>query len=85
MQNVYGKQENKHIIPCAGKNKAGGIFMQLLQFKKNVGTLDMIIRIVLGALLITLGAFRVFPGRYSGTAIAVLLGALLMIEGAARY
>ena len=59
--------------------------MYFTQLKHNIGKTDMAIRIILGSILITLGAFRVFPGQYIGSAIAVLLGAFLLIEGALRY
>jgi uncharacterized membrane protein HdeD (DUF308 family) len=59
--------------------------MYLIRIKQNVGKTDMIIRIILGSLLIALGALRVFPGSYVGAAVAIILGAFLIIEGVIRY
>lgn len=59
--------------------------MYLIRIKRNVGKTDMIIRIILGSLLIALGALRVFPGSYVGAAVAIILGAFLIIEGVIRY
>ncbi|MBS4031297.1 MAG: DUF2892 domain-containing protein [Clostridiales bacterium] len=59
--------------------------MYLFGVKRNIGRFDMVVRIILGSILIALGALRVLPGSYIGAAIAVIIGAFLMIEGAARY
>ncbi len=59
--------------------------MYLLRLKRNVGRVDMIIRIVAGSLLVALGALRVFPGSYIGAAIAIVIGVFLIIEGVSRY
>lgn len=59
--------------------------MYLIRVKRNLGRLDMVVRIILGSVLFALGALRVFPGSYVGAAVAILLGAGLIIEGVARY
>ena len=59
--------------------------MYLMQTKRNVGRIDMIIRIIIGSILFALGALRVFPGSYVGAAVAIILGAALIIEGVVRY
>ncbi|MBS4023443.1 MAG: DUF2892 domain-containing protein [Dethiobacter sp.] len=59
--------------------------MYLFRLKRNIGRLDMAIRIIAGSILVALGALRVFPGSYIGAAVAVLLGVFLIIEGVSRY
>jgi uncharacterized membrane protein HdeD (DUF308 family) len=59
--------------------------MYLIRLKRNIGKTDMIIRIILGAVLVALGALRVFPGSYIGAAVPIIFGAFLIIEGVARY
>ncbi len=59
--------------------------MFLLRLKRNIGRVDMIIRIVAGSLLVALGALRVFPGSYVGAAIAIVIGVFLIVEGVSRY
>lgn len=59
--------------------------MYLIRFKRNIGTVDMVIRIILGSVLIALGAVRALPGGVNGAAIAVIAGVFLLVEGAVRY
>ncbi|EEG78529.1 YgaP-like transmembrane domain [Dethiobacter alkaliphilus] len=59
--------------------------MYLIRLKRNVGKIDMIVRIILGSILFALGALRVFPGGHLGAVIPVILGAALVVEGVARY
>jgi len=59
--------------------------MYLFRIKRNIGRIDMVIRIIAGSMLIALGAMRVFPGNLAGAAIAVILGAFFIIEGFSRY
>jgi hypothetical protein len=59
--------------------------MYLFRLKRNIGRVDMIIRIIAGSVLVALGALRVFPGSYFGSAVAVILGVFLIVEGVSRY
>lgn len=59
--------------------------MYLFSVKRNIGRFDMVIRIIVGSILVALGALRAVPGSYIGAAIAVIIGAFLIIEGVARY
>jgi hypothetical protein len=59
--------------------------MYLIQPKRNIGKIDMMIRIIFGSILFALGAMRVFPGSYVGAAVAIILGTFLVIEGVVRY
>lgn len=59
--------------------------MYLIRLKRNIGRTDMVLRIIAGSVLIALGALRVFPGSYVGAAVAVILGAFLLVEGTLRY
>jgi uncharacterized membrane protein HdeD (DUF308 family) len=59
--------------------------MFTIRLKKNLGSFDMAIRIMLGGVLVGLGALRVFPGSFIGAAAAIILGTFLIIEGVARY
>lgn len=59
--------------------------MYLIRLKRNIGTVDMIIRIVLGSILFALGVLRVFPGSFYSATIVILLGVFLVIEGVVRY
>lgn len=59
--------------------------MYLFSVKRNIGRFDMVIRIIVGSILVALGALRAVPGSYIGAYIAVIIGAFLIIEGVARY
>lgn len=59
--------------------------MYLFRVRRNIGRFDMAVRIIAGSILIALGALRALPGSYIGAAIAVIIGAFLIIEGVARY
>jgi len=56
-----------------------------MEFRKNVGGLDRIARVVVGAALVTAAAVAVFAERPGLAAVAALAGAGLLFNAATQF
>jgi len=56
-----------------------------ISFKRNVGNLDRILRVLLGIVLLYLAAFESFPINTIWTVILSIIGIMMAIEGTLGY